>query len=113
MPICVAVRKKIVGFISGDERINAITALNGTPDVMSDNPTGIAAYVGIGEMIPMTAAESIAKYSFREEKCIFFPRKYLMTNTLRTILMSRNGLILKKRSKKSSRILSVYVPSNQ
>ena len=43
MLICVAVRKKMVGFIRGDERMNAMTALNGTPDVINDNPIGIAA----------------------------------------------------------------------
>jgi hypothetical protein len=65
--ICVAVRKNIVGFINGDERINAITALNGIPDVMNESPIGIAAYVGNGEINPMRAAEIIAMYLFLEE----------------------------------------------
>lgn len=43
MPICVAVRKKIVGFMSGEERINAITTLKGIPVLMRDTPIGIAA----------------------------------------------------------------------
>jgi hypothetical protein len=73
--ICVAVRKNIVGFINGEERINAITALNGIPDVINDNPIGIAAYVGKGEITPMIAAEIIARYSFLEESLIFIPRK--------------------------------------
>ena len=65
--ICVAVRKNIVGFIKGEERINAITALKGTPDVINDNPIGIAAYVGKGEIKPTIAAEMIATYSFLDE----------------------------------------------
>jgi hypothetical protein len=68
MLICVAVRKNIVGFMSGDDRINAITALKGIPDVINDNPIGIAAYVGKGEIKPIRAAETMAMYSFREEK---------------------------------------------
>jgi hypothetical protein len=43
MLICVAVRKNIVGFMSGEEKINAITALKGTPVVINDSPIGIAA----------------------------------------------------------------------
>jgi hypothetical protein len=67
MLICVAVRKNIVGFISGEDKINAITALNGIPDVINDSPIGIAAYVGKGEIKPMKAAEIMAKYSLRDE----------------------------------------------
>jgi hypothetical protein len=63
----VAVRKNIVGFISGEERINAITALNGIPDLMKESPIGIAAYVGKGETTPMSAADVMAMYSFLEE----------------------------------------------
>jgi len=65
--ICVAVRKNIVGFISGEERINAITALKGIPDVIKDSPIGIAAYVGKGETKPMRAADRIPRYSFLDE----------------------------------------------
>jgi hypothetical protein len=68
MLICVAVRKKIVGFIKGEEKINAITALKGTPVVISDNPIGMAAYVGKGEIKPIMAAEMMATYSFLDEK---------------------------------------------
>jgi hypothetical protein len=53
--------------MSGEERINAITALKGIPDVISDSPMGIAAYVGKGEIKPIRAAEIMAMYSFREE----------------------------------------------
>jgi hypothetical protein len=67
MLICVAVRKKIVGFINGEERTNAMTALNGMPVFIRDSPIGIAAYVGKGETKPIRAAEIIAMYSFVEE----------------------------------------------
>jgi hypothetical protein len=103
----VAVRKKIVGFINGDERMNAITALKGTPDVINESPMGIAAYVGNGEIKPMRDAEIMARYSFREEKWIFLLRKYRTANTLRTMLIRRYGLILKNKSKKSSTIRNV------
>lgn len=56
MPSCVAVRKKIVGFIRGEERINAITALNGRPVAIRERPMGTAAYVGSGEASPIRAA---------------------------------------------------------
>jgi hypothetical protein len=64
MLICVAVRKKIVGFINGDDRMNAMTALNGNPADMSERPIGIAAYVGSGETTPAKAATTIERYSF-------------------------------------------------
>ena len=43
MPSCVAVRKKTLGFISGEEITKAITALKGIPAGIKDNPIGIAA----------------------------------------------------------------------
>jgi hypothetical protein len=107
MLICVAVRKNIVGFIKGEERINAITALKGTPDVINDSPIGIAAYVGKGEIKPIRAAEMMAMYSFLDEKWIFLSRKYRIANTFKTMLINRYGLILKNKSKKSSKILKV------
>jgi hypothetical protein len=67
MLIWVAVRKNIVGFISGEERINAMTTLKGIPDVIKDSPIGIAAYVGKGEIKPIRAAEMMARYLFPEE----------------------------------------------
>ena len=61
--ICVAVRKKIVGFISGEERMNAITALNGSPVVIRERPMGTAAYVGNGEASPTRAATMMERNS--------------------------------------------------
>jgi len=55
IPICVAVKKKTPGFISGDERIKAIIALKGTPAEINETPIGIAAYVGSGESNPINA----------------------------------------------------------
>ena len=61
--ICVAVRKKIVGFIRGEERMNAITALNGSPVAISERPMGTAAYVGSGEASPIKAAMTMERNS--------------------------------------------------
>jgi hypothetical protein len=63
MPIWVAVRKKIVGFIKGDERVNAITALNVSPVDIRERPIGMAAYVGSGDAIPTRAAKMIERNS--------------------------------------------------
>ena len=64
IPICVAVRKKIVGFIRGEERMNAITALNGSPVTIIERPMGTAAYVGSGEASPIKAAMTMDRDSF-------------------------------------------------
>jgi hypothetical protein len=103
----------MVGFINGEERMKAITALKGIPPAMSERPTGIAAYVGRGETKPMRAPKTIRRYSFFEEKLIFRFRKNLITTTFSAILKRRYGYILRKRSIKSSTIRKVYVPSNK
>lgn len=64
IPIWEAVRKNTVGFINGEESINAITALKGRPAVKSDRPMGMAAYVGSGETMPASAATTMERYSF-------------------------------------------------
>jgi hypothetical protein len=43
IPNCAAVRKKTLGFISGEAKIKAIIVLNGTPAEINDIPIGIAA----------------------------------------------------------------------
>jgi hypothetical protein len=107
IPICVAVRKKTVGFINGDEIINAITALNGIPAAINERPIGIAAYVGNGEIMPTAEARIIEPNSLFVEKRIFLPRKYRRAVTFNAMLMRRYGPILKNRSKKSTRIRKV------
>jgi hypothetical protein len=87
--ICVTVRKKTVGFISGEEMMNAMIALNGIPAERKERPIGIAAYVGRGETSPMHAAETIARYSFLLENCIFFEEKNRLTIALSRMLRRR------------------------
>jgi hypothetical protein len=74
-PICVTVKKKILGLINGDDMTNAITAPNGIPADINETPIGIAAYVGSGETKPINEAEMMDRNSFRLEKEIFFPLK--------------------------------------
>jgi len=86
--ICVAVRKKIVGFIRGEERTNAITALNGSPVAVSESPMGIAAYVGSGEASPIRAAMMMERNSFGVGFSSFLFRTYRVLATLSPILMT-------------------------
>jgi hypothetical protein len=107
MPSWVDVRKKMLGFIRGEETTNARIALNGTPPGSNERPTGMAAYVGSGEMRPTSDAETMDHNSLFWEKESLRLLKYRAAPTLRAMLMRTYGPTMMKRSTKFSRILSV------
>lgn len=113
IPICVAVRKKMLGFIRGDEMINARIALKGTPAESKLKPIGIAAYVGNGESNPKADAAMMDKNSLRVEKEIFRLLNIFRIETLSKILMTKYGDILTNNSTKFSIIRKVYVPCSK